>query len=129
MSDNQNLGVVPDAVADIESAITDILRAVDAAMSDDLTVDTTAGGTFTLTEAQVTRMGVLRLIGTPGAGITIDIPATHSLPATLKKFFAAINTSGQTATVQVVGGGGASVAVLTATNKLLYTDGVDLFVF
>ncbi len=129
MSDNQNLGSVPDTVADIETVITDILRDVDAAMSDDLSVVTTAGGTFTLTEAEVTRMGVLKLTGTPGAGITIDIPATHALPDTLKKFFAVINTCGQIATVQVVGGGGASVAVAAASNQILYTDGVDIFGF
>lgn len=129
MSDNQDLGSIPDTVADIETAITDIVRGIDAAMSDDLTVVTTAGGTFTLTAAEVTRMGVLKLTGSPGAGITIDIPATHGLPATLKKFFAVINTSGQIATVQVVGGGGASVAVAVAANKILYTDGVDIFGF
>ncbi len=129
MSDNQNLGSIPDTVADIETAITDIVRDIDAAMSDDLTVVTTSGGTFTLTATEVTRMGALKLTGSPGAGITIDIPATHDLPATLKKFFAVINTSGQIATVQVVGGGGASVAVAVASNQLLYTDGVDIFGF
>jgi hypothetical protein len=127
MSDNQNLGSVPDAVADIETAITDVLRDIDAAMSDDLTVVTTAGGTITLTEAQVTRAAVVKLTGTPAAAYTVDVPATHALPATLKKYIGFINTSGQTATVQIVGGAGLSVDVVNGDNVILYTDGVDFF--
>jgi hypothetical protein len=129
MTTNQNLGGIPDGVADLETALTDIVGRVDAAMSENSVVNVTAGGTIALSDTDLTRANFIQLTGTPAAAFTLTVPATHSLPGTLKKLFVIGNLSGQDATVEVAGGAGASVVVSAATNAMLYTDGTDIHAF
>jgi hypothetical protein len=129
MTTNQNLGAIPDGVADLETALTDIVGRVDAAMSENSVVNVTAGGTIALSDTDLTRANFIQLTGTPVAAFTLTVPATHSLPGTLKKLFVIGNLSGQDATVEVAGAAGASVVVSAATNAMLYTDGTDIHAF
>lgn len=84
------------------------------------TTSLTITGDTLLTEVQAQEAVRFDLGGTPGAGFLLE------LPSTVKKFFIVNNGSGQTADVQVAGGGGASVNVNDGAQFLLYTDGTDI---
>jgi len=105
-----------------EVTVNNALAQIDEATQGELDTDATAGGSLSLTAGDYTGYFMHLLSGTPGAGFTLNVPAT-------KRFFAIRNTSGQTATVQVTGGGGLSVAVATGELALLVSDGADVRAF
>jgi hypothetical protein len=105
-----------------EVTINDAFEKLDQATQGELDTDATAGGSVVLSAANFTGFFMHLLSGSPGAGFTFDVPAS-------KRFFAIRNTSGQTATVQVTGGGGASEAVADGEMALLYSDGADIRAF
>lgn len=117
-----NLGIVEVAASQNqkETTINDGLAQLDEATQDILDTDITGGGPFTLTAEEFNNNFVQLLSGSPGAGVTVNTPAN-------KRFFAVLNQSGQTVTVQVTGGGGASQNVADTEFKLLYCDGADMF--
>ena len=79
-----------------------------------ITTDTTA------TQAQLAEAHLHVLGGSPVGAFDFN------LPAGIPRRFAVRNTSGQTATVQVTGGAGANVAVLSGTMLELHSDGTDV---
>jgi hypothetical protein len=87
-----------------EVTINDATDALDLAMTATLDVDCAAGGTITVSQAQIQRHVRVRLVGAPTAPFIVELHATPRLCAIA-------NDSGQTATVQITSGSGTSVDV------------------
>jgi hypothetical protein len=114
-----NLGIeeVSASQSQKEVTINNALIDLDNATQDLISI--AISGNTSVTADQYTENFVLRLTGSPGAGFDLDIPATN-------RFFFVDNNTSQTATVQVTGGGGVSVDIVTLESRLLYCDGTDV---
>lgn len=82
-------------------------------------VSWTITGNETVTQTELAA-GVLHVLGGTPSAFDFD------LPAGVERIFALKNDSGATATVQVTGGGGASVEVDDGETFLLHSDGSDV---
>lgn len=80
----------------------------------------TITGNTTATQAHLGEAHLHVLGGSPAGAFDFN------LPAGIPRRFAIRNASGQTATVQVTGGAGANVAVLSGTMLELHSDGTDV---
>lgn len=80
----------------------------------------TITGDTLISEVQFQETLRFTLNGTPGAGFLLEVPST------VKKFFIVNNQTNDTATVQVVGGGGATTQVGAGTQVFIYTDTTDV---
>lgn len=105
---------------DKETTINAATDQLDNAINRQVDVDFTSGD-VTLADADFNENGVLRCLNA-AAPQTLDLPARS-------RVLWVRNASGQTITVQVTGGGGASVAVADAANRTLYCDGTDVIDF
>jgi hypothetical protein len=114
---NLNITEVTESQNQKHITINDGLTKLDEATQDTITFTITGNTTVTATEYTENFAHILG--GTPAGAFDFDVPAT-------KRTFAVINNSGQTATVQVTGGGGANVAVANSENYILYCDGTDV---
>lgn len=116
---------IPDWIAQQEQPEETVKAAIDQldnASNADVGIDCTAGGTITVTAAQYRNNMVLDLFGTPGAGFNLVVPDGG-------RFFAVVNGSGQTATVDSTTGGDSNhppIDVLDGTTALLFSKGTDL---
>lgn len=117
---NLDFTEIPVGTGSIETVISDSLEEVDNEASEVADVDIALGGTVGVASSVTTRAKVLRMVNDPAAPFTLEVPAK-------KKFFALINPSTSSITVQVVGGGGVSAALAAASNGLYYTDGIDVY--
>lgn len=114
---NLSITEVTEAQNQKHITINDGLTKLDEATQDTITYTITGNTTVTATEYTENFAHILG--GTPAGVFDFDVPAT-------KRSFSVINSSGQTATVQVTGGGGANVSVATSENYILYCDGTDV---
>lgn len=105
------------AIPQREVPFNDGMDELDASTQNELEIDCTAGGTIVVTAAQY-RHFPLKLIGTPGAGFNLDLPDGD-------RYVVILNASGQTATVDTVSGGAATVTVLDDGVAKIIVDGVD----
>lgn len=79
----------------------------------------TVTGSFTIAATDF-RGNFLHIMGgTPGGAFTADHVGAN-------RHFAVRNSSGQAATIEVTGGGGASVVIANGTTQELYCDGTDV---
>jgi hypothetical protein len=86
------------------------------------TTSITISGDRLLTEQEFQEAVRFDLGGTPGSGFLFEVPST------VKKIFIVNNQTDADATVQVTGGGGASVVVGVGDETLLYSDDTDITV-
>jgi hypothetical protein len=116
-----NLGIteVLESQSNKVVTINEAIVALDNAGNASSDVDTAAGGTIAVAAAVFNRAVVLALTGAPAGAYNLEVPANERL-------FAVDNQSGQTATVQVTGGGGASVDVADGEQLLLHSDATDV---
>lgn len=115
---NLNITEVTASQNQKEVTINNGLTKLDRATQDVILVDCTSGDQ-TVSATNFTENFLLSLGGTPGAAFDLNVPAT-------KRAFAVYNVSGETATVQVTGGGGASVDVDDGKALVCYSDGTDV---
>lgn len=116
-SPNLNLPYVQDtptqAPATANTQIDGLDNATQAAITHTVT------GSFTIAPTDF-RGNFLHIMGgSPGAGFTADHVGSN-------RHYAVRNNTGQTATLEVTGGGGASVAIATGATQELYCDGTDV---
>lgn len=90
----------------------------DAALCEELAWTIT--GDTTATQAQLASAILHVLGGAPAAAFTFSLPAGKS------RLFAVRNTSGKTATVQVTGAPGTTVALATGYSALMHSDGTNV---
>lgn len=114
---NLNITEVTESQNQKHITINDGLTKLDEATQDTITYTITGNTTVTATEWTENFFHIMG--GTPAGVFDFDVPAT-------KRFFAVENNSGQTATVQVTGGGGVSKTVLNGETFALYCDGTDI---
>lgn len=114
---NLNITEVAASQNNKEVTINDALEALDQGTQGSKAQTIT--GNTSLSAADFTGYFAQVLGGTPAANFELNTPAT-------KRLFLVVNNSGKTATVQVTGGGGASVAVDDGEVRLLYSDGADI---
>ncbi len=74
----------------------------------------------TLTQAELAAAFLHELGGTPVAAFNLNVPTT------VNRLFAVRNNSGQTATVQVTGAPGTTVAIATGSLQILHSDGINV---
>jgi hypothetical protein len=86
------------------------------------TLAVTITGDRQITETEFQTHVRFDLSGTPGAGFLLEVPST------VKKQFIVNNATDATATVQVVGGGGASETITNGEQFTFYTDTTDVSV-
>jgi len=114
---NLNITEVAASQNNKEVTINDALEALDQGTQGSKAQTIT--GATSLSAADFTGYFAQILGGSPAAAFTLNVPAT-------KRLFLIANNTGQTATVQVTGGGGDSVTVANGAIKLLYCDGADI---
>ena len=105
-----------------EETVKAAIDQLDNASNADVAIDCTAGGTIVVTAAQYRNNMVLSLFGTPGAGFNLTVPDGG-------RFFAVLNNTGQTASVDTTTGGDsehAPITVLDQTTVLLFSLNTDL---
>ncbi len=114
-----NLGIahLVQPISQPEVAINALLDALDNASNGTLSWNVT--GNITATQAQMASAFTHILAGSVASGFTFNLPA-------FKRVFAVHNKTSQVCTVQVSGGGGASITVTGGNKSLLYCDGVDV---
>ncbi len=84
-----------------------------------ITLDVSAGGTFTLTIDQQYAGSLIRLTGTPAGAFNVDVlDCNHHT--------AFENTSGQTATIDTVTGATSPVTLLTNETRILHIRGIEI---
>lgn len=103
-----------------EVTINEATDRLDNAMNAEVELDFT-GGDVALTDDDFNANGVFKCVNA-GAAQNLDLPARP------RKLWVR-NASGQTITVRVTGGGGASVAVADGENRTLYSDATDVVDF
>jgi hypothetical protein len=113
-----NLGIIEVTAAQDQKEVTinAALQQLDNATQDGLPITIT--GDKTLTATEFNNNFLFELSGSPSA-FTLNVTAN-------KRTFAVENLTGVTCTVQVVGGGGTSSAVLNTERKILYCDAVNV---
>jgi len=100
-------------------AINAAFDAFDISINDDVAIVTTAGGTVTVTATDFLDNGLLELTGTPAGVYNLDVPDG-------KRRFVVLNNSGQTATVDTVTGGAATISVQDGEAVFIHSTGTDL---
>lgn len=119
-----NLGVHPNGVDMDTSLQREILSnsrdwLLETSENQSINIDTTAGGTITLTTNQHLENGLIRLTGSPGSGFTIDIPDGD-------RRLTFENQSGQTATIDTVTGATPTISLPTGETRTIHVVGIEL---
>ena len=113
---NLNITEVVPSQNNKEITINNAFEALDQATQGALSITVTAA--FTLTEFQFRSRFAIELVGTPAAAFVM------TLPASIARFFAVINRSGQSCTVRL---GAETVVVANDAEVLIWTDGAVLY--
>lgn len=97
-----------------------MLDEIEKGLNDAVSIDVSAGGTFTLTETQATQSLIVELTGTPAAAFTVQYAAGQ------KRVQVFLNSTAQNATIQTATGGSSGVVLSPHTGDLLCSDGTDV---
>ena len=116
MVDTPNLGIthVEELGDGKEVVVDDGLDELDIAMNDLHDENLTAGGTITIATADFQQHHVFRMTGTPGAGVTVDIPDDSD---GRNRFFGFWNACGQTVTLDTVTGISSTATIAFLDNE------------
>ena len=84
-------------------------------------LDKAVTGDVVLTDAELREAFAIRLTGTLGSNFTLVIPDAIS------RFFAVINNTNRTCTIEVESAGSQGEDLLTAVSGVFYTDGAEIY--
>lgn len=100
-----------------EVTINDATDALDAAITESLSIDCSAGGTISVTTAQAQANARFVLTGTPAAGFTLELP-------NVPRLLVISNGSGQIATLG--NATGATYALSDSAQKFVHSSGTGV---
>lgn len=119
VSPHLELPTLASAVNDLPTLMDDQTNLLDQALQGDVDFVVTAGGTIVISKTISLRNFMFNLTGTPSAAFNVDFPTNN-------RYFAVNNKSGETATIRIDGGGGTTVEVIDAEQRIIYIDGTDV---
>ena len=119
VSPHLELPTLASAVNNLPALMDDQTNLLDQALQGDVDFVVTAGGTIVISKTISLRNFMFNLTGTPSAAFNVDFPTNN-------RYFAVSNKSGETATIRIDGGGGTTVEVVDAEQRIIYIDGTDV---
>ncbi len=119
VSPHLELPTLASAVNNLPALMDDQTNLLDQALQGDLDFSVAAGGTIVIAKSDSLRNFMFNLTGAPGADFNLDFPTNN-------RYFAINNKSGKIATIRIDGGGGTTVEVVDAEQRVIYIDGTDV---